>query len=118
MRYALTVISASLAFVTATAAVTPVNIINFAFSPQTVVISKGEAVRWTNLEQVIHTATSDTGIWDSGDLKYGKSYSYKFRKTGIYPYHCKYHLFMRGTVRVTETAVAPSSLGRVKALFR
>ncbi|NIT37394.1 MAG: hypothetical protein GTN49_13010 [candidate division Zixibacteria bacterium] len=118
MRCTLTATAASLAFVTATAAVTQVNIIDFAFSPQTVIIPKGEAVRWTNLEQVIHTATSDAGIWDSGDLKYRKSYSYKFRKTGIYTYYCKYYLFMRGTIHVTETAVAPSSLGRVKALFR
>jgi plastocyanin len=117
MRCAPTAATASLPFVTVTAAVTQVNIINFAFSPQAVVIPKGEAVRWTNLEQVIHAATSDTGNWDSGDLRYAKPFSYESKKPGVYPYRWKCHLFMRGPVRVADAAVGPSSLGRVKALF-
>jgi plastocyanin len=117
MRCAPSATTASLAFATATAAVTQVNVVNFAFSPQAVVIPKGEAVRWTDLEQVIHAATSDMGNWDSGDVRYAKPFSYEFKKPGIHPYRWKCHLFMRGPVRVADTAVRPSSLGLVKALF-
>jgi plastocyanin len=103
----------------ALAAVTEVRIVDFAFNPATVVIMKNDTVKWTNVGQVVHTSTSDTAKWDSGDLSHGQSFEFQFTTTGTYPYHCKYHeLTMKGTVRVTETPVEPNSLGRVKALFR
>jgi plastocyanin len=102
----------------AASAATLVEIRDFAFVPATVVIQKGENVKWTNLDSVVHTSTSDTRKWDSGDLTHGKSFEFRFDATGTFPYHCGYHTTMKGTVRVTETPVEPNSLGRVKALFR
>ncbi|HUU56732.1 MAG TPA: plastocyanin/azurin family copper-binding protein [bacterium] len=97
---------------------TEVQIRDFEFVPAAVVIMKGENVKWTNLGQVTHTSTSDTGKWDSGDPAHGRSFEFRFTTTGSFAYHCAYHPAMKGTVRVTETAVEPASLGRVKALFR
>jgi plastocyanin len=101
------------------AAVVDVQIADFAFNPATVVIMKGDSVKWTNVDQITHTSTSDTGKWDSGDLTHGQTFEFKFTNTGRFPYHCTYHpLTMKGTVRVTDTPVEPNSLGRVKALFK
>lgn len=97
---------------------TQVNIQDFAFVPATVVIDKGENVKWTNLDLAVHTSTSDTGKWDSGDITHGNSFEFRFTTTGTFHYHCSYHTTMKGTVRVTDTPVVPDSLGRVKALFR
>lgn len=98
-------------------ALTEIKIQNNGFVPQNVVVPKGEMVQWTNVDSVVHTSTSDTQVWDSGDINPNESYKRKFNKAGYFPYHCKYHTAMKGSVRVTETAVAPTSFGRVKALF-
>ncbi len=97
---------------------TEIKMQNNAFVPQNIVVAKGEMIQWNNLDQVVHTSTSDTQIWDSGDIQPNKFYKRKFNKTGYFPYHCKYHAAMKGSIRVTETPVEPNSLGRVKALFR
>ena len=115
---ALVAILVCLGAVAAAPAVTEVQIRDFEFVPATVVIMKGENVKWTNAGQVLHTSTSDTGKWDSGDLSHGQNFEFKFDDTGTFAYHCTYHIAMKGTVRVTDTAVAPASFGRVKALFR
>ncbi|HUV86043.1 MAG TPA: cupredoxin domain-containing protein [bacterium] len=112
------IIAALVACGTGALALTEIKIQNFAFVPQNVVVPKGEMVQWTNLDSAVHTSTSDTLVWDSGDIQLNESYKRKFNKTGFFPYHCKYHTLMKGTVRVTETAVAPTSFGRVRALFR
>jgi plastocyanin len=110
--------AALLACGVAAVAETEIKIQNSAFVPQNVVVAKGEMIKWTNLDALVHTSTSDTLVWDSGDIKQNEFYKRKFNKTGFFPYHCKYHTTMKGTVRVTETAVAPTSFGRVRALFR
>lgn len=107
-----------LGVVAAAPAATEVQIRDFEFVPATVVIMKGENVKWTNAGQVLHTSTSDTGKWDSGNLSHGQSFEFRFTETGTFAYHCGYHVSMKGTVRVTETAVEPTSFGRVKTLFR
>lgn len=58
--------------------VTEVDIKDFAFDPATVVINKGEDVKWTNLDQVVHTPASDTGKWGSSDITHGNSFQFRF----------------------------------------
>jgi plastocyanin len=60
-----------LGFAAYAGAVTEVQIRDFEFVPATVVVMKGDSVKWTNVGQVLHTSTSDTGKWDSGDLSHG-----------------------------------------------
>lgn len=65
------------------------------------VIPVGSIVRWINAGTITHhTATSDTGVWDSGDLAPGEQFTRIFDNVGTYPYHCSFHPTMRGTLQV------------------
>lgn len=82
-----------------------VMIANFAFSPQTITVSAGDTVTWTNTDQAAHTVTANDGSFDSGLLSQGQSFSQTFSSPGTYSYICSIHPFMTGTVVV----VAPST---------
>jgi len=91
----------------ADAATIDVDIVNFAFNPDTVTISVGDTVRWTNNDGAIsYTATSTTGVFDSGTLGNGQQFSFTFTQAGIYPYHCSIHPSMTGTITVDEPALS------------
>jgi plastocyanin len=77
-----------------------VDIQNYAFVPQTLYVLPGTTVRWTNRDSAAHTTTSDTGLWNSGDLGQGQTFSYTFNTVGTYPYHCGRHPGMQGTIVV------------------
>ena len=76
---------------------------DFLYAPDTVTIKAGNYVTWYNAGPSVHTATSDTGIWNSGNITVGNSYSQYFNTPGTYPYHCLIHgaAVMSGTVVVT-----------------
>ncbi len=78
-----------------------VKIINFAFIPKLLTIKKGTAVKWTNRGSVMHTTTSNKGLWNSHPLATGKSFTHVFTKVGTFAYHCNIHPFMTGTIKVT-----------------
>jgi parallel beta-helix repeat protein len=71
-----------------------------AYKPRVRTVPPGTTVRWTNTEQPVHTVTSDAGLWDSGNLADGQSFSYTFNILGIYGYHDALHPSMKGTVVV------------------
>ena len=77
-----------------------ITISNFMFDPALATIPVGTTVTWTNDDQIAHTATSTTGVFSSGNLNQGQSYSYTFTKAGTYPYICIYHPYMKGTIVV------------------
>jgi YVTN family beta-propeller protein len=81
-----------------TAAVT---IAQFAFSPVTLTVVKGQSVTWTNSDPVEHTTTTDMPGWDSGPLPPGATFTTTFDTPGTYAYHCDIHPFMHATVVVT-----------------
>jgi plastocyanin len=66
----------------------------------TVVIGVNNTVIWINQDNAKHTVTSNSMIFDSGDIASGSSWSYTFTTPGVYSYHCTYHSWMRGTVIV------------------
>jgi plastocyanin len=71
------------------------------FQPNQITVSVGTTVRWTNSGRHHHTVTSDSGLWDSGELSSGESYGHTFTASGTYPYHCTIHAKeMRGVVIV------------------
>ena len=79
-----------------------VSIMDFSYSPQTLKVSRYTTVTWKNNGLVNHTVTSDTGLWNSGNIMPGKSYSRRFASVGSFSYHCSIHpLVMKGTVNVT-----------------
>ncbi len=79
-----------------------VEIVDFAYSPETVTIQAGGKVIWQNEDSDVHTVTLDNGSFDSGDLAEGKLKSESFKDPGSFTYHCEIHPEMTGTVEVVE----------------
>jgi plastocyanin len=77
-----------------------VEIEDFAFTPGGFHISPGDAIEWRNRDGVMHTSTSDDGIWDSGLLAEDQTFTFVFNEEGVYPYHCAPHPFMVDTIFV------------------
>lgn len=74
---------------------------NFAFSPPTITIKKGETIVWKNEDSIVHTVTSDSGNEiESDNLANGQTYSHTFNSEGTFSYHCNIHKMMKGTVIV------------------
>jgi plastocyanin len=71
-----------------------------AFNPGTITVAAGTTVTWTNKDAVSHTVTSTTNLFDSGSLGTNGTFSYTFATAGSYPYKCKIHTYMTGTVTV------------------
>ncbi len=84
-----------------------INIQSFAFNPNAVTISVGDSVRWTNLDAIQHTATSDSGpaAFNSGLLSQNQSYAFQFTVAGAYRYHCTPHPSMIGRITVAPNGV-------------
>ena len=99
-----------------------VSIASFAFTPDTLNITTGTTVRWTNQDAVAHTSTSDGGVWDSGSLSTGQSFSFTFNTPGDFTYHCTFHpLTMKDAlIRVNAPSVpsmSPMSIALLIFLF-
>lgn len=84
------------------AAIFDVDIVSNTFDPTPITVCTGDTVRWTNYDTLHHSATSDTGVWDSGLLFQGDSYSFTFTSAGTYDYHCIIHPSMTATVEVVD----------------
>src|SRR5712692_8957324 len=70
----------------------------FAFSPQTLNITKGAMVIWHNNTSAPHTVTGNT--FGSGTISPGGSFSFKFTQAGTFAYHCMFHPYMMASVIV------------------
>ncbi len=86
---------------------TNINIVNFAFSPNTATINVNDTVTWTWVGSP-HSSTSDTGLWDSGVFGAGHTFSRAFTSAGSFPFHCSVHPFMTGTITVQAANVPPT----------
>lgn len=92
---------------TAMAAVRPVDIASFAFSPPSVTIDVGDTVTWTNKDAAAHSARVG-GVGTTNVLLQGQSGSLSFNSPGTFPYDCGVHgPSMAGTVIVRAAATAP-----------
>lgn len=85
--------------------ITPIDIqiVDFSFQPQNATVNLGDSVRWTNYDPTPHTSTSDDGLWDSGTLATGASFTYHTDTVGVFGYHCMIHHGMLGTLTVLDT---------------
>jgi amicyanin len=86
-----------------------VTIADFAFSPATVTITAGDTITWTNTDPIVHTVTSTTGTFDSGDLAQSDSFSVTFTTPGAYDYFCTPHPTMTGQIVVQAAAPGPTA---------
>ena len=73
---------------------------NFAFSPTSVTVKKGQKVTWTNGDPAPHNVTSNDGTIKSPDFTQGKSFTYTATKTGTFNYICTIHPNMKATLTV------------------
>jgi len=73
---------------------------NLAWSPANIEIDRGATVVWENRDPVFHTATSDDGRWDSGNIEASRSWSRMFTEAGTFAFHCTPHPFMTGRIVV------------------
>ena len=74
---------------------------NFLYCPATVTVAAGAEVRWTNLDQALHTVSADGNEFDTGNFGRGEVRGVRFDRPGTFPFFCRLHPFMRGTVVVT-----------------
>ena len=70
------------------------------FEPAAATIEPGDSVTWTNNGAVPHTVTADNGLFDSGVLDPGESYTVDFDGQGTLAYYCTLHPEMRGSLTV------------------
>jgi plastocyanin len=77
-----------------------VKIDNFVFGPQTITVSVGATVTWTNSDDIPHTAVSTDGVFKSKVMDTDEKFSYTFTKAGTYSYYCSIHPKMTGQVVV------------------
>lgn len=78
---------------------------NWCYSPSDITTSIGKTITWVNEDSGLHTITSGyydkpDGMFDSGHIDPGKTFSYKFEKSGDFHYYCRLHPWMEGTVIV------------------
>lgn len=86
-----------------------VNIQNNAFNPNSLTVQTGTTVNWVNLDSNTHRVTSDSDVFDSGNLSKDQSYSFTFSQPGTYTYHCTLHPNEVGTIIVTASSTNPSN---------
>ncbi|HEX6601220.1 MAG TPA: cupredoxin family copper-binding protein [Solirubrobacterales bacterium] len=79
-----------------------VDIVEFTYQPDPVVVQVGGKVIWQNQDTAPHTATADDESWDTGTIEKGKIGSETFKEAGTFAYFCEIHPDMRGTVEVVE----------------
>jgi plastocyanin len=73
----------------------------FAFNPQSITVSVGTTVSWTNADAAPHrpVGTSEGGF-DAGTANQGETVTFTFEEAGTFPYICEIHPNMTGEVIV------------------
>jgi plastocyanin len=79
-----------------------VQIVEFSYEPDPVVVQAGGKVIWQNEDTAPHTATADDGSFDTGIVEKGKLGSATFKEPGTFTYFCEIHPTMHGTVEVAD----------------
>jgi len=119
------VVLAALALVLAlpvASAATDVKVLGGFFSPDSLQITVGEEVVWTNEDSMPHTVTS---TWDGGEsfdaiVRNGESFAWTFGEIGEFVVHCRPHAYpnddghMEGMV-MTISVAAVAGAGNIGA---
>ena len=80
--------------------------VDLCYDPQTLIIFTGGEIIWRNDDTSSHTVTSGNiiegpdRIFDSGLIKPGETFSFKFEKAGKYNYFCMIHPWANASVTV------------------
>ena len=75
------------------------------FQPSVLDVETNTKVQWHNQDAVVHTVVSDIqGLFESGAILPGETFSFTFDMPGSYGYHCGIHQGMQGAITVTGAA--------------
>ena len=87
---------------TTTATTNNISIANFAFSPNSATVNKGDTVVWTNNDSVSHHVVGDnpSDNLNGPVISPGQSFTFVFNTAGTFAYHCAIHPSMTGTIIV------------------
>lgn len=77
-----------------------ISILGMRYRPAELTIKAGDSVRWSNDDDMPHTATDRNGNWDTGTMGGGRSKTVTFAKPGTYDYFCTFHTNMSGRIIV------------------
>ena len=81
-----------------------IQIDNFSFAPEPLVVAAGAKVTWSNRDDIPHNIVSADRKFSSPVLDTGDEFSHEFKGAGEYPYYCSMHPRMTGTVIVKKLA--------------
>ena len=79
-----------------------VTIQNSGFMPDTLRITTGTTVMWSNMDSMMHTITDAEGMLDSGNIAPGMSFQYTFASMGTYNYYTMPNTMMKGGVVIVS----------------
>jgi Icc protein len=106
-RHSLAVVDSTLAIASAQqddrrkpGATAEVKIDNFSFAPKSHTIAAGTSVTWRNHDDIPHIVVSAEKKFSSPVLDTDQVFSFTFQEPGTYPYFCKIHPTMTGTIVV------------------
>jgi plastocyanin len=80
-----------------------VSIASAKFRPKNLTVKIGTVLTWTNNDAVPQSVTSDSpGIFDSGPIQPGGTFSHTFSQAGVFPYHSTSTSSSFGSVTVVQ----------------
>jgi plastocyanin len=88
------------AAIAATGSASEVKIDNFAFTPGVITVKPGTQVTWTNRDDIRPTVDSAQGKFKSAALDTDQKFQFRFTEPGEYPYYCRMHPKMSGSIVV------------------
>jgi plastocyanin len=81
-----------------------VTVDNFTFTPQQITVKAGDTVTWANHDDIPHTVTSTTKVFNSKALDTDDKFSFTFATPGSFSYFCALHPHMTGSIVVETSA--------------
>lgn len=76
-----------------------VEIRKMTFQPATLDVAPGDTVTFVNRDRAPHTATSNDGAFDTGQIANGKAVRITIESGGVFGYHCQIHPMMQGQIQ-------------------
>ena len=71
------------------------------YAPNPVTMRVGQTIAWRNADSITHTATQDSGGFNTGSVTAGTTSAPTMMNTaGTFAYHCTLHPGMVGTINV------------------
>lgn len=81
-------------------ATTQVSIVDYAFTPNNILLNVGQQITFTNNAPMDHTVVADDNSFDSGIIAPGTTFKKTFDTPGTYTFHCRIHPSMTGKITV------------------